>query len=148
MLFLFHYYIAFSGAKHGSQQDTEVVPESTSKIGVKRKKDGAGGQKSKVVKTDGDVSASKAIASENAENSAHEKSEFTELESKMEAQSKDIWTLKDDLKKYVTTAELRQMLDANDQDSTGSELDLRDRWYASFSSFFFYCTYLKKLKTC
>ncbi|MCI09817.1 poly(ADP-ribose) polymerase domain protein [Trifolium medium] len=36
--------------------------------------------------------------------------------------------LKDDLTKHVTAAELREMLDANDQDSTGSELDLRDHW--------------------
>lgn len=49
---------------------------------------------------------------------------------KLEAQSKGLWKLKDDLKKHVTTSELREMLESNDQDSTGSELDLRDRWYS------------------
>lgn len=52
----------------------------------------------------------------------------SDLESKLEAQTKELWALKDDLKKHVTTAELKQMLEANGQDSTGSELDLRDRW--------------------
>lgn len=54
--------------------------------------------------------------------------ESSDLESKLEAQSKALWALKDELKKYVTTAELREILEANGQDSTGSELDLRDRW--------------------
>ena len=60
-------------------------------------------------------------------------SETSDLESKLESQTKALWVLKDNLKKHVTTAELRAMLDANDQVSTGSELDLRDRWYL-FSS--------------
>ncbi|KFL90577.1 Poly [ADP-ribose] polymerase-1 [Acetobacter malorum] len=47
---------------------------------------------------------------------------------KLEAQTKELWALKDDLKKHVTNAEMREMLEANDQDSTGSELDLRERW--------------------
>jgi poly [ADP-ribose] polymerase len=50
------------------------------------------------------------------------------MESKLEAQTKELWALKDDLKKHVTTVELRKMLEANAQDSTGSELDLRERW--------------------
>lgn len=54
--------------------------------------------------------------------------EACDLETKLEAQSKELWALKDDLKKNVTTAELREILEVNGQDSTGSELDLRDRW--------------------
>lgn len=50
------------------------------------------------------------------------------MDSKLEAQTKALWALKDELKKYVTTTELREMLEANGQDSTGSELDLRERW--------------------
>ena len=46
----------------------------------------------------------------------------------LEAQTKELWALKDDLKKNVSTAELREMLEANNQDSSGSEIDLRDRW--------------------
>lgn len=46
----------------------------------------------------------------------------------MEAQSKELWNLKDDLKKHVTTAELREMLEINERSTRGSELDLRDKW--------------------
>ncbi|XP_071738186.1 poly [ADP-ribose] polymerase 1 isoform X2 [Rutidosis leptorrhynchoides] len=49
------------------------------------------------------------------------------IHSLLEAQSKELWALKDDLKKHVSNAELREMLEANNQDSSGSELDLRDR---------------------
>ena len=55
-------------------------------------------------------------------------SNATDMESKLEAQTKELWALKDDLKKHVTTLELRKMLETNAQDSTGSELDLRERW--------------------
>lgn len=51
-----------------------------------------------------------------------------DLENQLETQTKELWALKDDLKKHVTTAELREMLEANGLDSTGSELDLRERW--------------------
>lgn len=136
--------VAFSGTKHGSQQDAEVMLESSSKTGVKRKQDGARGQKSKVVKASGDVSTSKAVASVNAENPVCEDYEVAELQIKMEAQSKEMWTLKDDLKKHVTTAELREMLDANDQDSAGSELDLRERWYVIYLFKFFMVLVLKR----
>lgn len=100
--------------------------QSTSK-GGKRKKDGTGDQKSKIVKTEGDVSVRKAASQKNANNMEAENQKTSDLERKLEAQSKEIWALKDDLKKHVTTAELREMLEANGQDSTGSELDLRDR---------------------
>ncbi|OMO78424.1 hypothetical protein CCACVL1_14378 [Corchorus capsularis] len=50
-----------------------------------------------------------------------------DLESKLEAQTKELWNLKDDLKKHVTTGEMREMLKANHQVATGSELNLRDR---------------------
>lgn len=55
-------------------------------------------------------------------------SNATDMESKLEVQTKELWALKDDLKKHVTTLELRKMLETNAQDSTGSELDLRERW--------------------
>lgn len=58
----------------------------------------------------------------------NEAEDSSDLESKLEAQTKELWALKDELKRHVTTAELREMLEANGQDSTGSELDLRDRW--------------------
>ncbi|KAK3204370.1 hypothetical protein Dsin_018416 [Dipteronia sinensis] len=49
------------------------------------------------------------------------------METKLEIQTKEPWALKDDLKKHVTTLELHEILEANGQDSTGSELDLLDR---------------------
>ena len=113
-----------SGTKVKGIKDDE---QSTSK-GGKRKKDGTGDQKSKIVKTEGDVSVRKAASQKNANNMEAENQKTSDLERKLEAQSKEIWALKDDLKKHVTTAELREMLEANGQDSTGSELDLRDRW--------------------
>jgi predicted DNA-binding WGR domain protein len=45
----------------------------------------------------------------------------------LEKQSKDMWELKDNLRQHVSTAELREMLIANNQDASGSEYDLRDR---------------------
>ncbi|KAG4946845.1 hypothetical protein JHK84_043127 [Glycine max] len=47
-----------------------------------------------------------------------EEGEACDLEKKMETQSKELWDLKDDLKKHVTTTELREMLEANGQDSS------------------------------
>ncbi|KDO68484.1 hypothetical protein CISIN_1g035625mg [Citrus sinensis] len=72
----------------------------------------------------GDVSTSRAASVASSNNLPDEHA--SDLESKLEAQTKELWALKDDLKKHVTTAELREMLEANGQDSTGSELDLRD----------------------
>ncbi|KAK4281250.1 hypothetical protein QN277_012771 [Acacia crassicarpa] len=88
------------------QEVKDAGCESTSKAGSKRRNEASSNPKSKVVKAEGDAS---------------------DLKSKLEAQTKEFWTLKDDLKKHVTTAELRLMLETNSQDSTGSELDLRDR---------------------
>ncbi|CAM6043738.1 unnamed protein product [Sphagnum compactum] len=53
--------------------------------------------------------------------------EAIELDKKLEKQSKDMWELKDNLHEHVSTAELREMLIANNQDASGSEYDLRDR---------------------
>ncbi|MCO5611892.1 hypothetical protein L7F22_066151 [Adiantum nelumboides] len=45
----------------------------------------------------------------------------------LEIQSKALWTIKDELKKNVDTSELREMLEENGQDTSGSEYDLRER---------------------
>ncbi|KAG9441461.1 hypothetical protein H6P81_017315 [Aristolochia fimbriata] len=98
----------------GKKEDTkdEVSEELPSK-GIKRKNGSNDGQKTKLVKTDGNKMSS------NTDSSS--------LEQKLEEQSRALWTIKDDLKRHVTAAELREMLDANSQASTGSEFDLRDR---------------------
>jgi poly [ADP-ribose] polymerase len=102
----------------------ESTLQPSSKGGTKRGKDAEGEQKSKAAKIKGDVSVGRVAAGKNADDSG----EARDFENRLETQSKDLWALKDDLKKHVTTTELREMLDANRQGSTGSELDLRDRW--------------------
>lgn len=51
-----------------------------------------------------------------------------DLQQKLKEQSDTLWKLKDELKKHVSTAELRNMLEANEQDSSGPERHLLDRW--------------------
>ncbi|KAI4364087.1 hypothetical protein MLD38_020224 [Melastoma candidum] len=96
-------------------QDEEVL--STSRAGVKRKKDVINNQKSKLVRCEGNGAGKTTV----------EDGKMLQREAEMEAQSKELWALKDDLKKHVSTAEMREMLEANGQESAGSELDLRDR---------------------
>nr|XP_019068687.1 poly [ADP-ribose] polymerase 1 isoform X2 [Solanum lycopersicum] len=105
----------------------ELAQESTSKAGAKRKKTSNNSEKSKVAKAELDVSTGKKVVDRNIDNVKVELSKGSELESQLEAQTKALWALKDDLKKHVSTGELREMLEANDQESSGSELDLRDR---------------------
>lgn len=109
----------------------ELAQESTSKAGAKRKKTSNNSEKSKLAKAEADVSTGKKVVDRNIDNVKDELSKASELESQLEAQTKALWALKDDLKKYVSTGELREMLEANDQESSGSELDLRDRWCGS-----------------
>ena len=46
----------------------------------------------------------------------------------LEKQSKALWDIKDNLKKHVDTSEMRLMLEENEQDASGSEYNLRERW--------------------
>ena len=118
--------MSFSGK--GTEVLEDKQPQSTSTAGKKRKNDVGDDQKSKVNKLEGDVPTRRAGSMKNANNLSDRKPKDSDLESKMEAQTTELWALKDELKKHVTTAELREMLEANDQDAAGSELDLRDRW--------------------
>ncbi|XP_057509297.1 poly [ADP-ribose] polymerase 1 [Actinidia eriantha] len=108
------------------QEDKESLQQPASKGGSKRKKAVSYDQKAKLAKCE-----SGAIMSETFEKNANllgvENPNASDLESLLEAQTKDLWDLKDNLKKHVTTGELREMLEANEQDSAGSEFDLRDR---------------------
>lgn len=94
----------------------EVLEQSTSK-GTKRRKVANDEQTSKVSKSEGNVLAS----------GVSKNGKAVEEESKLEEQTKALWDIKDGLKKHVTTAELREMLEANGQDLAGSEYDLRER---------------------
>ncbi|KAJ7561684.1 hypothetical protein O6H91_03G037600 [Diphasiastrum complanatum] len=72
--------------------------------------------KKKKMKNDGDVTSSRMPQGVQ-----------DDLEKQLELQSRALWKLKDDLREHVTTAELKEMLAANDQDPCGSEYDLRER---------------------
>lgn len=96
----------------------EVKEEKeTVKGGSKRKGAVDRDQKSKIAKTEDDPLTPK--TSKNSNNLVDH--------SLLEAQTKELWALKDDLKKHVTTSEMREMLEANNQDSSGPEHELRDR---------------------
>ncbi|KAL4191408.1 hypothetical protein AMTRI_Chr07g80390 [Amborella trichopoda] len=100
----------------------EVQHETTSKSG-KRKKSASDGDKEKVQKTENTVTAGKVVSTESGGLSSDAK----DLESKLEIQNRALWAIKDNLQKHVKASELREMLEANGQDSSGSEHDLRDR---------------------
>lgn len=51
-----------------------------------------------------------------------------DIQQKLKEQSDTLWKLKDELKKHLSTAELRDMLEANGQDISGPERHLLDRW--------------------
>lgn len=114
--------------KQVKAQGDEELKQSSTKAGTKRRKDTGDDEKAKVAKAVGDVSTSRSQPVKSNNQVDEKNPEATDLNAKLEAQTKELWTMKDDLKKHVTTAELRAMLEANGQDSTGSELDLRDRW--------------------
>ncbi|XP_020247159.1 poly [ADP-ribose] polymerase 1 isoform X2 [Asparagus officinalis] len=95
----------------------EKAAASEQTKGAKRKTDGNDEQKTKVSKSNEDVLAGGSSSSGKA----------VDLESKLKEQTNALWEIKDGLKKNVTTAMLRQMLEANDQDSGGSDNDLRER---------------------
>ena len=99
------------------KEDKVAAPEQTSK-GTKRKKDGNAEQKAKIPKLEGGASAGGGSSNDGV----------VDLESKLKEQTNSLWEIKDGLKKHVSTSELREMLEANGQDSAGSENDLRERW--------------------
>ncbi|KZV34358.1 poly [Dorcoceras hygrometricum] len=100
---------ALEDTKVDLKHDKKLFQDSTPKSGNKRKRASESDQKLKNSKDGG------------------EHSKVPVPESQLEDQTKALWALKDDLKKHVTSSELREMLEANDQDSRGSELDLRER---------------------
>lgn len=93
---------------------------ATSK-GIKRKNTENIKLKSKVPKHD--VEQPKIGASSKTHDS-----NVSDLDTKLEEQTKALWNIKDELKKHVSASELREMLQENGQYSSGSEFDLRDRW--------------------
>ncbi|KAI3978313.1 hypothetical protein MKX01_013111 [Papaver californicum] len=113
-----------STAKQERQKDEEHA-EQSAKVGTKCKMAAAGDQVPKIPKTKEGVSSGRGPSEKHGSKAVQPASD---LETKLEAQLKEIWAIKDDLKKHVATSELREMLEANEQDSAGSEFDLRDHW--------------------
>ncbi|CAO2826568.1 unnamed protein product [Amaranthus hypochondriacus] len=111
-------------ADSGLKSSGKHVKEPKARDGAKRKSAGDSDQQTKIVKTDADVVMRKCGTQTKSLVSDADKAA---LETKLEAQTRALWDLKDNLKKFVSTLELRQMLEANDQSTSGSELDLRDR---------------------
>ncbi|XP_010510210.1 PREDICTED: poly [ADP-ribose] polymerase 1-like [Camelina sativa] len=97
-----------------AKTETAEARQTNPKAGTKRRNDSGDNEKSKLAKTSFDMTTSGAL-------------QPCSTERVMEAQTKELWDLKDDLKKYVTSAELREMLEINEQSTRGSELDLRDK---------------------
>ncbi|KAI3833271.1 hypothetical protein MKW98_006370 [Papaver atlanticum] len=104
------------------RQKVEEHAEQSAKVGTKRKMVAAGDQVPKIPKPEEGVSSSKGASEKHGSKAVQPASD---LETMLEAQSKEIWAIKDDLRKHVATSELREMLEANGQDSAGSEFDLR-----------------------
>ncbi|OVA02446.1 BRCT domain [Macleaya cordata] len=121
-----------SGWNSLSISDQEVVRAlvkksiSTGKSEIKRKSGVSSDRKSKIHKAVGIVSVSKVTNENNASDLAIRIRDSSKMESNLEAQNKALWTIKDDIKKHVTIAEMREMLEVNGQHSAGSELDLID----------------------
>uniref|UniRef100_A0A803LFE6 Poly [ADP-ribose] polymerase n=1 Tax=Chenopodium quinoa TaxID=63459 RepID=A0A803LFE6_CHEQI len=109
-------------AESGLGSSEKSLKDSKTRDGAKRKNAGGSDQDAKIVKTDADMMIRKCGSLTKALDSGD-----AALESRLEAQTRALWDLKDDLKKHVSTVELRQMLQANEQSTSGSELDLRDR---------------------
>ncbi|XP_073139928.1 poly [ADP-ribose] polymerase 1 [Henckelia pumila] len=118
---------AFEGTNVDLKEEKKLLQDSTSKSGIKRKRAFESDQKLKNSKDGGNSSSIKSPSENNLKYVEGEPSKESTLESQLEAQTKAQWALKDDLKKHVTSSVLREMLEANEQDSRGSELDLRER---------------------
>ncbi|MCL7037376.1 hypothetical protein MKW94_019800 [Papaver nudicaule] len=112
-----------SSVKEERQKDDRHA-EQSAKVGTKRKMVATGDQVPKTPKTEEGAASSRGASEKNGSKPVKP---AADLETKLEAQSREIWAIKDELKKHVATSELREMLEANEQDSTGSEFDLRDR---------------------
>ncbi|RZC57610.1 hypothetical protein C5167_004914 [Papaver somniferum] len=105
-------------------QGDKELPQKPLKGGVKRKRSVSRTEKSKINKSEWGTSYQAAYESYTSPEIQIQNSSV--LESELEAQNKALWAIKNNLKEQVTIAEMRKMLEANDQHSAGSELDLRE----------------------
>uniref|UniRef100_M8BAB1 Poly (ADP-ribose) polymerase 1 n=1 Tax=Aegilops tauschii TaxID=37682 RepID=M8BAB1_AEGTA len=101
--------------------------ETTSK-GSKRKIGDIDMRNSKAPNLDGSTSEGAARSKGKLVVPCEPNSSSADLHQKLKEQSDTLWKLKDELKKHVSTAELRDMLEVNEQDPSGPERDLLERW--------------------
>ncbi|KAG8099933.1 hypothetical protein GUJ93_ZPchr0013g36640 [Zizania palustris] len=127
----------FSGWETLSHEDKGVVhdlvkkdapnTEQTTSKGSKRKNSDNDIHDCKAPKLDERILKGAAQNKGKAVVSCDSNASSTDLEKKLKEQSDTLWKLKDELKKHVSTAELRDMLEANGQDTSGPERHLLDR---------------------
>ncbi|CAN6171745.1 unnamed protein product [Urochloa humidicola] len=125
----------FSGWDTLSDEDKRTVLDLVKKDvgnsepakGSKRKKGENDMQSCKVPKLDGSTSEGTMQNKGKLVDPCDSKANSSDIQQKLKEQSDTLWKLKDELKKHVSTAELRDMLEANEQDTSGPERHLLDR---------------------
>ncbi|KAG2641532.1 poly [ADP-ribose] polymerase 1-like isoform X2 [Panicum virgatum] len=125
----------FSGWDTLSDEDKRTVLDHVKKDvghnesikGSKRKKGESDMQSCKVPKLDGNTSKGAVQNKGKLVDPSDSNASSADLQQKLKEQSDKLWKLKDELKKHVSTAELRDMLEANEQDTSGPERHLLDR---------------------
>uniref|UniRef100_A0ACD5TFQ5 Uncharacterized protein n=1 Tax=Avena sativa TaxID=4498 RepID=A0ACD5TFQ5_AVESA len=108
------------------KKGTASKQQTTSK-GSKRKNGENDMQDHKAPKLDGSVSEAAKPNKGKLVVPCDSNTSSADLHQKLKVQSDTLWKLKDELKKHVSTAELRDMLEVNEQDPSGPERDLLER---------------------
>uniref|UniRef100_A0A0D9WXY3 Poly [ADP-ribose] polymerase n=1 Tax=Leersia perrieri TaxID=77586 RepID=A0A0D9WXY3_9ORYZ len=108
------------------KKDTPNTEQTASK-GSKRKNSNNDMHDCKAPKIDSNISEGAAKNKGKAVVSCDSYASSTDLQEKLKEQSDTLWKLKDELRKHVSTAELREFLEANGQDTSGPERHLLDR---------------------
>ncbi|KAM0853175.1 hypothetical protein ACQ4PT_051264 [Festuca glaucescens] len=127
----------FPGWETLSQEDTGAIldiikkgtasKQQTTSKGSKRKNGDNDMQDHKAPKLDGSVSEAAKPNKGKLVVPCDSNASSADLQQKLKVQSDTLWKLKDELKKHVSTAELRDMLEVNEQDPSGPERDLLER---------------------
>ncbi|XP_048563683.1 poly [ADP-ribose] polymerase 1-like isoform X2 [Triticum urartu] len=104
-----------------------AASKQTTSKGSKRKIGDIDVRNSKAPNLDGSTSEGAARSKGKLVVPCEPNSSSADLHQKLKEQSDTLWKLKDELKKHVSTAELRDMLEVNEQDPSGPERDLLER---------------------
>ncbi|KQK20109.1 poly [ADP-ribose] polymerase 1 [Brachypodium distachyon] len=115
------------GAIHDVVKKCTANKQQTTLKGSKRKNGDSDMQECKAPKLDGSISEGATRNRGKLNVPCYSNASSADLQQKLKEQSDTLWKLKDELKKHVTTAELRDMLEANGQDPCGAERHLLER---------------------